>query len=95
MLGDVHPNIGPATKYVCNRNVTSRGVSYNEKIFHTVMRKAASRHILHEEPDTGRDEQTRCPSCVELSKEFMAEQYARQRTKLLPSTESSSHRPGS
>ena len=31
MLGDVHPNPGPATKYlcpICARNVTSRGVSY-------------------------------------------------------------------
>ena len=32
------------------------------------------------------------PSCGELSKELMAEQNARQRTKLLPSTESRSHR---
>ena len=32
-------------------------------------------------------------SCGELLKEFMAKQNAKQRTKLLPSTESRSHRP--
>ena len=35
------------------------------------------------------------PSCGELSKELTAEQNARQRTKLSPSTESRSHRPRS
>ena len=35
------------------------------------------------------------PSCGELLKELMAEQNARQRTKLLPSMESRSHRPSS
>ena len=35
------------------------------------------------------------PSCGELLKKLMAEQHARQRTKLLPSTESRSHRPSS
>ena len=118
----------------------------DEKIFHTVLLKAASHHIptgrhrLHEEPVpaeildvmTRRDDlrkrdptsselprlnydiQNRIyahknggillrpwtrrqmsPSCGELLKELMAEQNARQRTKLLPSTESRSHRPSS
>ena len=35
------------------------------------------------------------PRCGELSKELTAEQNARQRTKLSPSTESHSHRPSS
>ena len=120
----------------------------DEKIFRTVLLKAASHHIptgrhrLHEEPVpaeildvmTRRDDLRKrdptspelprlimtsrtasthtkgknggillrpwtrrqmSPSCGELLKEFMAEQNARQRTKLLPSTESRSHRPSS
>ena len=112
----------------------------DEKIFRTVLLKAAPHHIptgQHEEPVpaeildvmTRRDDlrkrdntspelprlnydiQNRIyahkrkrrpwtrrqmsPSCGELLKEFMAEQNPRQRTKLLPSTESRSHRPSS